>query len=95
MAPISPWFPKPQIWHLDASGGSHPPHHNHYDHLDIAAVKLLGNQPRYFVPLGLKPWFVEHGVAPERVREMDWWDKATVGGCGSKPCRRSTGPREG
>lgn len=54
--------------------------HNHYDHLDVAAVKRLGNGPRYLVPLGLKPWFVGNGVAPDRVREMDWWDRATVGG---------------
>ena len=54
--------------------------HNHYDHLDLAAVKLLGNGPRYLVPLGLKPWFVENGVAPDRVLELDWWARATVGG---------------
>ena len=54
--------------------------HNHYDHLDVAAVKRLGNGPSYVVPLGLKPWFVKHGVAADHVREMDWWDSATVAG---------------
>lgn len=54
--------------------------HNHYDHLDIAAVQLLGNRPRYLVPLGLKAWFVENGIAADRVREMDWWDSASVEG---------------
>ena len=54
--------------------------HNHYDHLDAVAIRLLGDRPLYLVPLGLKPWFVEHGVAPERVRELDWWDRATAAG---------------
>lgn len=53
--------------------------HNHYDHLDIAAIKNLGNGPLYFVPLGLKAWFVKNGVDPERVRELDWWGKASAG----------------
>ena len=52
--------------------------HNHYDHLDVAAVRQLGNGPRYLVPLGLKAWFVEKGVAPDRVRELDWWERANV-----------------
>lgn len=51
--------------------------HNHYDHLDTVAVERLGNQPVYLVPLGLGPWLAEHGVRPERVREMDWWAKAS------------------
>ena len=53
--------------------------HNHYDHLDIAAIKLLGNQPQYLVPLGLKFWFVENGTLASRVREMDWWSVAEIG----------------
>lgn len=50
--------------------------HNHYDHLDAEAVDRLGNKPLYLVPLGLKAWFVERGIRPGRVREMDWWDEA-------------------
>ncbi len=49
--------------------------HDHYDHLDTATIKALGNTPRYFVPLGVKRWFVNKGIAPERVDEMDWWDE--------------------
>ena len=50
--------------------------HNHYDHLDIETIRHLGNDPIYFVPLKLAQWFKDNGIAPDRVREMDWWDKA-------------------
>jgi N-acyl-phosphatidylethanolamine-hydrolysing phospholipase D len=48
--------------------------HNHYDHLDLATVKKLGNKVRYFVPLGLSRWF--EGVGLTNVTEMDWWQSA-------------------
>lgn len=51
--------------------------HNHYDHLDRAAIDELGNEPVYLVPLGLKPWFVDAGIDAARVKEMDWWDQAS------------------
>lgn len=51
--------------------------HNHYDHLDLETVQLLhehqkDNPPQYFVPLGLKTWFLDLGV--RNVEELDWWD---------------------
>ncbi|KAJ1654419.1 hypothetical protein IWQ61_005654 [Dispira simplex] len=45
--------------------------HNHYDHLEVDCVKALGNSVVWFVPLGLRDWFVRMGVY--RVVEMDWW----------------------
>lgn len=54
--------------------------HNHYDHLDSETVELLGNTPIYLVPLGLKPWFMEHGVRAERILEHDWWDRTELEG---------------
>ncbi|MCB2099698.1 MAG: MBL fold metallo-hydrolase [Rhodobacterales bacterium] len=54
--------------------------HNHYDHLDETAIGILGNGPRYAVPLGLKAWFTDQGVAPDRVTEFDWWDEKTLAG---------------
>ena len=54
--------------------------HNHYDHLDLVAIKHLGDGPRYLVPLGLKPWFVRHGITPGRILELDWWDSTTAAG---------------
>jgi N-acyl-phosphatidylethanolamine-hydrolysing phospholipase D len=50
--------------------------HNHYDHLDNVAVRHLGDQPVYLVPLGLKPWFIYQGVSPGRIVERDWWDRS-------------------
>ena len=48
--------------------------HNHYDHLDSASIRALGNGPVYFVPLGLREWLRSRGIAPDRIVEMDWWD---------------------
>jgi N-acyl-phosphatidylethanolamine-hydrolysing phospholipase D len=49
--------------------------HDHYDHLDLATVKLLAeiHDPLFLVPLGLKAWFAENGMS--RVEELDWWQE--------------------
>lgn len=58
--------------------------HNHYDHLDLSAIKTLyfdkrRAQPLHFVcGLGTKTWFVSCGIQEEHVTEMDWWDEAEV-----------------
>lgn len=56
--------------------------HNHYDHLDAGTVdrlhKRFGDALRFYVPLGLKPWFQERGI--DNVSELDWWDEAQLGG---------------
>lgn len=54
--------------------------HNHYDHLDAAAVKVLAREHpelTFVVPLGVKKWFTARGI--DRVLELDWWQSATVG----------------
>jgi L-ascorbate metabolism protein UlaG (beta-lactamase superfamily) len=55
--------------------------HNHYDHLDDASVRRLAampqGSPRFLVPLGLKPWFLERGI--QRVDEYDWWQSTDDG----------------
>lgn len=58
--------------------------HNHYDHLDLSSVERLvahgqrhGKPPRFIVPLGLKRWFDEQGIAG--VEEIDWWDRVAAG----------------
>lgn len=47
--------------------------HNHYDHLDIRALKELARRqhPLVVAPLGLKTWLEGRGVTP--VVELDWW----------------------
>ena len=52
--------------------------HNHYDHLDEATVKAIGNSAKWCVPLGLKSWFQDVGVT--NVVEFDWWDKKEING---------------
>jgi len=53
--------------------------HNHYDHLDIIALRWLSlhRQPRFIVPLGLKAWLEARGVA--NVVELDWWQNHWAG----------------
>ena len=45
--------------------------HNHYDHLDAPTVERLGNEPTYFVPLGVKRWLEKRKI--KNVVELDWW----------------------
>jgi len=47
--------------------------HNHYDHLDATVVSALGNSTKWFVPMGLKSWFLGMGVS--NVTELLWWDE--------------------
>jgi len=48
--------------------------HNHYDSLDHRTVDMFGDSVVWYVPLGLKAWFVGRGIAAGRVVELDWWD---------------------
>ena len=52
--------------------------HNHYDHLDKATIRKLGNDPFYLVPLGMGKFLEKNGL--ENYRELDWWDSITY--CG-------------
>jgi N-acyl-phosphatidylethanolamine-hydrolysing phospholipase D len=54
--------------------------HDHYDHLDVATVKRLAaaHRPLFLVPLGLKAWFADLGIAT--VEELDWWQDRAVRG---------------
>jgi len=56
--------------------------HSHYDHLDVDSVRQLhqrsGGTLRFFVPLGLKPWFAELGI--DTVTEFDWWEHVELDG---------------
>jgi N-acyl-phosphatidylethanolamine-hydrolysing phospholipase D len=50
--------------------------HNHYDSLDHRTVDRFGDAVVWYVPLGLKAWFVDRGISAERVVELDWWQSS-------------------
>ncbi|KAI7871139.1 beta-lactamase superfamily domain-containing protein [Spinellus fusiger] len=47
--------------------------HNHFDHLDEKVVDTLGNSVTWYIPLGLRDWFVNKGI--DNVIELDWWQE--------------------
>ncbi len=53
--------------------------HDHYDHLDRAAIRALAKQRpvRFITSLGVGAHLEAWGVPAERITELDWWE-ATV-----------------
>ena len=48
--------------------------HNHYDHLDRAAVRaLVPSVERFIVPLGVARYLRRWGVKAHQIVELDWW----------------------
>lgn len=47
--------------------------HNHYDHLDLSALRWLArkHRPAFITTLGNKAWLEARGVG--NVTELDWW----------------------
>ncbi|MBV1950417.1 MBL fold metallo-hydrolase [Streptomyces sp. BV129] len=55
--------------------------HDHYDHLDLPTIKALaGTDTLFAVPLGVGAHLEHWGVAPDRLRELDWHESTEVGG---------------
>jgi L-ascorbate metabolism protein UlaG (beta-lactamase superfamily) len=56
--------------------------HDHYDHLDLASVRVLtrSQQAPFLVPLGVGSHLQRWGVPPARIVELDWDDEHTVAG---------------
>ncbi|WP_343072854.1 MBL fold metallo-hydrolase [Sphaerisporangium rubeum] len=56
--------------------------HDHYDHLDMATVRVLTriSEAPFLVPLGIGAHLERWGVPPERVIELDWEEEAEVAG---------------
>ena len=75
---VPPGLDFSQLPHVDAVVISH----NHYDHLDTGTVKRLaaqaGGSPRFYVPLGLRKWFNDEGIAD--VVELDWGESREQSG---------------
>lgn len=53
--------------------------HDHYDHLDYNSILTLKEKTKLFcVPLGVGGHLEHWGVAPEKIREFDWWEGEEV-----------------
>lgn len=54
--------------------------HDHYDHLDLPTIKALATTDTVFaVPLGVGAHLERWGVAPSRLRELDWNESTEIG----------------
>lgn len=55
--------------------------HNHYDHLDHAAVlQLAGKTGHFLAPLGVGDQLIAWGVDAAKVQQLDWWQSTVVNG---------------
>ncbi|MFV2121340.1 MBL fold metallo-hydrolase [Streptomyces sp. Act-28] len=53
--------------------------HDHYDHLDLPTVRALaGTETLFAVPLGVGAHLERWGVAPSRLRELDWNESTRI-----------------
>jgi L-ascorbate metabolism protein UlaG (beta-lactamase superfamily) len=55
--------------------------HDHYDHLDHAAVLELAPKVEMFItPLGVGDRLIAWGIPGEKVRQLDWWQQTSLAG---------------
>jgi L-ascorbate metabolism protein UlaG (beta-lactamase superfamily) len=55
--------------------------HNHYDHLDYAAILKLAAKTEHFVaPLGVGDTLIRWGVPAGKVQQLDWWQSTAIDG---------------
>jgi L-ascorbate metabolism protein UlaG (beta-lactamase superfamily) len=55
--------------------------HDHYDHLDHAAILQLAGKVKHFLaPLGVGDTLIKWGVPAEKVQQLDWWQSTRVSG---------------
>ena len=55
--------------------------HNHYDHLDHAAIRALDARTgKFFAPLGVGDQLVRWGIAADKVEQLDWWQSTRIAG---------------
>ena len=55
--------------------------HDHYDHLDHAAIQALAGKVEVFLaPLGVGDRLAEWGVPKDKIRQFDWWQGADIAG---------------
>lgn len=55
--------------------------HDHYDHLDMDAIRALDRKGvQFLVPLGVGAHLEAWGVDPARIEELDWWEETRFAG---------------
>jgi len=55
--------------------------HDHYDHLDYAAVLALAGKTEHFIaPLGVGQRLIEWGIPRYKVQELSWWQSTRAAG---------------
>lgn len=55
--------------------------HDHYDHLDRAAIRQLAPKVQHFVtPLGVGDRLIEWAVPTDKVQQFDWWQGTRIEG---------------
>jgi L-ascorbate metabolism protein UlaG (beta-lactamase superfamily) len=55
--------------------------HDHYDHLDHAAILQLAPKTEHFLtPLGVGDRLIKWGVGAAKVQQLDWWESTTIRG---------------
>ena len=55
--------------------------HDHYDHLDRAAIRALDDKVGLFLtPLGVGDRLVRWGITRHKIRQLDWWQSVQVDG---------------
>lgn len=55
--------------------------HDHYDHLDHAAIQELAPKVDHFItPLGVGDRLIAWGVPAAKVQQFDWWQGTTLAG---------------
>ncbi|GAA2611485.1 MBL fold metallo-hydrolase [Dactylosporangium fulvum] len=69
--------------------------HDHWDHLDQPTVSAMAGWPdtTFVVPLGIGAHLERWGIRSNRIRELDWWQSATIGSVEltSTPTRHHSG----
>lgn len=54
--------------------------HDHYDHLDISAIKQLNEKVEHFiVPLNVGKRIIDWGVSKSKIVELDWSQEINIG----------------
>lgn len=55
--------------------------HDHYDHLDQAAILALTEKVEHFVtPTGVGDHLIAWGIPAEKVHQRDWWQAVSIAG---------------